>query len=894
MADKIRCHNRSEVTVRNSDLTLSKTPIWVERDDFYGGADRRRKASEPFMVIGFDTEYKTPEQPLSNDQIRAGLAKNQILSYQVYCKLYDPAAGDAATPEWGGVCFPNGDGERLSLADVIMFAVASGVRNGTVKAVPTRMYLVGHFTRADIPAFSDFQDLTQMMSSVRNTFLSIDGHIGLTYDFPDGDHVDLKILLRDTMLLTPATSKGLKALGELVGQEKITLDPDPDKEQWYKENMDCLMRDNPVLFDHYALTDAVICVRYIDKMLEQSRELFNTNKIPATLTGIGVDLLLKNWDEQWAGASLDLLGKEKIKERIYDKRLGYYRKTERIVDQQEVAWHLPLATECYHGGRNEQFWFGPCFDDDWTDYDLSSAYPTAMALIGRPEWSRAFVTSKIEDFTCLSLGVANVEFEFPKSVRFPTMPVRTDNGLIFPRKGLSNCAAPEIALARSLGAKLKIRHGVVVPTDPSKHIFGDFIGMCVQKRSSFPKGSLENLFWKELSNSTYGKTAQGLQKKRVFDLKAGEMAELPPSKITNPYYAAYITSFVRAVLGEIINGLPENVCVFSCTTDGFLTNASEPDIATASQGPLVNLYAQSRHRLTGDPTVLEVKHRVRQLLGWRTRGQATLKQGGGAADDKSNVVLAKGGIHLPHHFDDVWLQNQRIVEMFFDRSPDDMIPMKVKTGVRDMVLFDADLVDRSLSKRLNMEFDWKRRPHAVRFSEAHGHIAFSTEPWDNIDQFMEMRRYWEAFALQPRLCLKTMSDYRQFAVYVMSQSALEQDARYLHRKAPDLKRLRQSLGAAWRHSKAGLTWGQYQISNTEFAEILTEAGIDCARADVENAARKPFEPKKCPPTPDVFLALSKLTRQFPDLEIDQFIVQSKGHIDLLAAETVDCPFISRI
>ena len=108
MADKIRCHNRSEVTVRNSDLTLSKTPIWVERDDFYGGADRRRKASEPFMVIGFDTEYKTPEQPLSNDQIRAGLAKNQILSYQVYCKLYDPAAGDAVQPvgagTWG-ICF---------------------------------------------------------------------------------------------------------------------------------------------------------------------------------------------------------------------------------------------------------------------------------------------------------------------------------------------------------------------------------------------------------------------------------------------------------------------------------------------------------------------------------------------------------------------------------------------------------------------------------------------------------------------------------------------------------------------------------------------------------------------------------------------------------------------
>lgn len=893
MPDRIRYKTQSEVSVRNADLTLSKTPIWVERDDFYGGVGRGRQA-EPFMVIGFDTEYKTPEKPLTNDEIRAGLAKNLILSYQVYCKVYDPANPDAPSPEWGGVCFPNDDGERLSLADVIMYAVWCGVRNGTVERVPTRIYLVGHFTRADIPAFSDFQDLTQMMSSVRNTFLSIDGHIALTYDFPNGDGVDLKILLRDTMLLTPAASKGLKALGELVGQEKISLDPDPAKEQWYKENMDCLMKDNPELFDHYALTDAVICVRYIDKMLAQSRELFNTNKIPATLTGIGVDLLLKNWDEKWAGASLDLLGKERIKERIYDKRLGYYRKVERVVDQQEVAWHLPLATECYHGGRNEQFWFGPCFEDDWTDYDLSSAYPTAMALIGRPEWDRAFVTSKPEDFTYLSLGMANVEFEFPKSVRFPTLPVRTDNGLIFPRKGLSNCAAPEIALARSLGAKLKIRHGVIVPTNSYQQIFGEFIRMCVQKRAEFPKGSLENLFWKELSNSTYGKTAQGLQKKRVFDLKAGEMAELPPSKITNPYYAAYITSFVRAVLGEIMNSLPDNVCVFSCTTDGFLTNASEADIATASSGPLVALYAQSRDRLTGDPTVLEVKHRVRQLLGWRTRGQATLKEGGGAPDDKSNVVLAKGGIHLPHYLDDVWLQNRRIVEMFFNRTPDDVIPMKVKTGVRDMVLFDADLVDRALSKRLNMEFDWKRKPYAVAYSSAHEHIAFSTEPWDSVDQFMEMRRYWEAFAMQPRLCLKTLSDYRQFAVYVMSQSALERDARYLHRKAPDLKRLRQSLGAAWRHSKAGLVWGQYQISNSEFAEILTEAGIACTRADVENAARKPFEPKKCPPTPDVFSALSKLTRQFPDLEIDQFIVQSNSHIDLLAAEGAPCEFISRL
>ena len=69
---------------------------------------------------------------------------------------------------------------------------------------------------------------------------------------------------------------------------------------------------------------------------------------------------------------------------------------------------------------------------------------------------------------------------------------------------------------------------------------------------------------------------------------------------------------------------------------------------------------------------------------------------------------------MPHHFDDVWLQNRRIVEMFFARTADDVIPMKVKTGVRDMVLFDADLVDRALSKRLNMEFDWKRKYRCIQ------------------------------------------------------------------------------------------------------------------------------------------------------------------------------------
>ncbi|MCW5725658.1 MAG: hypothetical protein KIS81_11990 [Maricaulaceae bacterium] len=880
------------IITRGPNGILSNCSIWVRGENFYGGT---KHGEFPFLIIGFDTEYKTPADPIDREGLSQGLGRNTILSYQVHCKLFDPDYPDCA--EWGGICFPK-DGSlesRLSLTDVLTFAIWRGIETKAVKAVPQIIYLVGHFTRADIPSLSDFQSLTHMMSSIRNTFLSINGDISVEMPCADGGMIPLKVLLRDTMLLTPSASKGLKALGELVGQQKIALDPDPAKDQFYKENMDILLEENPDLFDRYALNDAVICVRYAERLIQQTESLLGKPKLPATLTSIGVDLLWKKWELSGKSYPLEILGKEEVRERKYNKRLGYYEERKRVVDLQEVSWHEQQATECYHGGRNEQFWFGPAFEDDWIDYDLSSAYPTAMGLIRKPDWKRAFVTTRISKFQPDVLGVANVEFEFPEHVRFPTLPVRTDNGLIFPRKGVSDCASPEIVLAQALGAKLKIRHGVVVPYSSDEAVFGDFIADCIRQRSSFPKGSLGNLFWKELSNASYGKTAQGLREKRVFDLRDRTTKPLPPSKITNPYFAAFITSFVRAVLGEIMNGLPHSCCVFSCTTDGFLTNATQREMDHATQGRLVALYSQGRQKLTGDPTVLEIKHRVRQPLGWRTRGQATLKPGTVPDAGNANFVLAKGGIHLPEYIEDTALENSKIVNLFLNRSPDDKITFRHKTGVRDIVTFDADLVDKSLTRRLSMEFDWKRKPNAAVQCASPNHVAFSTKPWDTVDEFILMRQYWEDFAIKSPFCLKSIADYRQFAIYVMTHSTLgKADSKYLRRDGGDLKRLRQSLGAAWRHSKAGLTWQQHQISNGKFAEILTEAGIPCNRADIENASRKPFAPKKSPPTPDVYEALTKLALQFPTLEVDAFIANNNGAIDLVSTINSPCPFTSRL
>jgi hypothetical protein len=445
---KLNADPQTSVTIRSNN-GFRKSPVWVERNNFYG--DDHKVEDEPYLIIGFDTEYKSPSNPVTRDQLKAGEAKFTVLSYQFHCSLYDPAQPNAI--EWSGICFPDADGSRLKLADFLTFAFFEGIRTQSIQLIPSRIYLVGHFTRADVPAFADFQTLRELISSVRSTFLSIRYYLPLIYFFPEGGTVELKVTLRDTWLLTPAASKSLRALGELVGVEKIVLHPEPDIEQRLKDNMDQLLRDDPDLFVRYAINDAVICTRYLEQVISQYHDLLGQRRAPATLSSIGVKLLLQFWNKSEFDA-LNLLGKERTKQKVYSKRLGHFVTKAVEVDLEQVHLFKALAVESYHGGRNEQFWFGPAFEDDWTDYDLAGAYPTAMALIGKPDWRAAYVSTRIADYTPTTLGVASVEFEFPKDTRFPTLPVRTDNGLVFPLKGTSYCAAPEIALAKSLNAKI--------------------------------------------------------------------------------------------------------------------------------------------------------------------------------------------------------------------------------------------------------------------------------------------------------------------------------------------------------------------------------------------------------------------------------------------------------
>ncbi|KRR23264.1 DNA polymerase [Bradyrhizobium retamae] len=851
----------------SGSVTLNLTPpevssqactFSIDASRFQPKPEKRVSGVTDYVIIGFDTEYVTPQSPSSRDDIREGRAKYRVLSYQFHCHL---PSGEA----WSGITVPP-DGERISMGELIVFALASRPESPSDILLPRSIYLVGHYTKADLPAFSDFDSIKKIAVAVRSSFVSTDASFDFAVSTENGE-VELCVLLRDTFLLAPAGSQSLAALGEILGIPKVLLSNDPTKEREIKSRMDDLQSRDWPLFRRYAIQDAVICAEYAERIIRLCNQHLGKSQLPVTLTAIGVDLLLKKWSDDARDVKA-ILGREDVKEKRWNKRRGHYQTKDREVAQLNYALYETLATESYHGGRNEQYWFGPAFSDDWTDFDLSSAYATGMALIGTPDWNNFKHTLAVEDFGIQTLGYALVDFEFPDTVRFPSLPVRTDNGLVFPSKGQSFCAAPEIALAHSLGAKLAIKHGVVIASDNREPVFASYIKHCITERRKHPKKSLDDLFWKELSNSTYGKTAQGLREKRVYDSRAMDMVPLPPSKITNPYFAAYITSFVRAVIGEILNALPARVCVFSCTTDGFLTNATKTEIDAAILGPTAKTFGEARELLTDEATILEIKHHVRCPLGWRTRGQATLAEG--PVERPMNIVLAKGGLRLDDKFDTPELRNTEIVRMFLARKPDDRLTFESLTGIRDIVEFDSDLVSKEVSRRVNMEYDWKRKPDILFDHEDYKHCAFSTVPWETVDQFVAVRELFETYLDSDPHCIKSVGDFDSFSVYVDSSMQLsEQDRSYLRKRSGDVNRLRKALCVGWHQDVLGLRANPVIRTAQQFADVLTACGVKCSRSNVENGSKQVFAVNSVPATDSVLAAIGKLNDFFPDVRSDR-------------------------
>ena len=88
-----------------------------------------------------------------------------------------------------------------------------------------------------------------------------------------------------------------------------------------------------------------------------------------------------------------------------------------------------------------------------------------------------------------------------------------------------------------------------------------------------------------------------------------------------------------------------------------------------------------------------------------------------------------------------------------------------------MIEYGADLVEKVVTKRLNMEYDWKRRPLGIKQSLKYDHIAFSTEPWSTAEQFAMMRETFDEFNKNSPRCIKNINDLKILSSYVETKSS---------------------------------------------------------------------------------------------------------------------------
>ena len=778
-------------------LSLSRrVPRLVQGASVSGFSDlasvRAMRTDRDCFNIGFDTEF-----------VYEG-SRRIILSYQFsLIDAFDPSHLVEV------VLIPAVRGERISLPAALWEVVrvarlyeAEGVspvmtekgvprsafwsddwevRRDALAALAIKIVLGCHYGNADLTSFrrpKQGTDLMTRLTSAGGGLVTLMPVRVQTADRRWRWWQPISLSVRDTMAHAPAGRQSLAALGASCGVKKLEVPGD------YIERMDAYQRDHFEDFLEYGVNDSVIVVEYLAR-------LYGENKLsPATLSGGAARALVA------AGCKYFGVPRPVDFRRIYsglmphdeidsysDDDLSFYmeRRWEPVDGAASVV--MRAFAQAYHGGMNgcaaSGYWDGLT-----VDLDAKNAYPTAMSAIQDVDWSSGVIDHVIHERELtlddcpspVSPFVGFVSFEFPKTVRYPTIPVLVDSTLIYPRisEGISGewVSAPELWLALKLGAKIYCQIGfqcrLLEGSEPDgrSRVLRAGVRQLVADRASarktFGKTSLEELFLKTAVNSSYGKTAQDVAPHRAWNAFAQAMGEVGGSAITSPYHACMTTGLVRAQLLAAMNQVHESGHhVYSVTTDGFITDASLDTVSSFDLYGLRPILEDARLALTGDASIWEVKHSQDSLLNFTTRGNVSLETTG---------VCAHAGLRVPEGieedsredrlnlFSEVVSRTGKI-SYSFSRFPSFQELSRKENRV--------DFAPCEITRAVSVDFDLKRRPdfdtlHPTLVSlpdgSTHEVATFDTLPWETVEDAVRGRTV--AREMGAHGCLRTEDEWR--------------------------------------------------------------------------------------------------------------------------------------
>ena len=838
--------------------------------DFSSDPTRPSPGRGPELLVGLDAEW---EFDLVTNQ-------NNILSAQFFL-----IGENGSYPR---VMYPKGfhKADRLNFAQSLAKVISEVMGKGLLYEWPSRITVCGFFLRIDLAAFSDLSQFKHQIDNVGGRAATIGGDAVLKVELDPDDLANItrnrssvvddngvmrlmKIRFIDMARHAPEGAT-LQQLGELLKIPKLAL-----PEGYSIERMGELLKGDKPAFEAYGLRDAEIAVRYMLKLQDFARTQVGAKCLPTTASSLGVAMFLESLKASGSDHH-EVFGLKTVSDTFFSKSgergKGGVKSVASDVATDFRAIHEPFISDCYHGGRNECYLFGPTEIGIWNDFDLAGAYTTGMVDLCHIDYSSVAYSRNPEDFRGHTLGFAWVHFCHPEAVRYPVLPVRHERlGVVFPRSGESYCTASEIEVALALGCQIEVLHGVIYRwKSGDDRIFEPFTKRIRELRAAHPKGSLPEQYAKLLGNSCYGKTAQGLRDKRVFESRTMKTQKLPHSKITNASMAAHTTGFVRAVLAEILNSIPAHLQVVSVTTDGFLTTAGLAELDLT--GAMTRRYQALCERVAPGTRMLECKHQVSQLIPFKTRGQLTVQPYG-----DGDVVLAKAGVSPPVPREE---HNAYMLDLFLKRVPRQKTQTHPFTSMREQWTKDADVLRKTQDVTLNMEFDMKRCPVNPSMRSASGaeHLVFETLAWPTASEGERARAYFDGWRRQN--CLKTLDDYQRWQEHYQFAGARAKRQKAGARGTGINATAEGAVGLARRGFLRAYAQGAWGLTRTmsypQLATWLTAQGYSTKADEVKNAKRFTLVEGVVPDSPQVRALLDTLKTQFPTLEVDQFLVSPTG------------------
>jgi hypothetical protein len=273
-------------------------------------------------------------------------------------------------------------------------------------------------------------------------------------------------------------------------------------------------------------------------------------QMPLTLASLSLSYVLKEWDS-------DFYGGYQISSEYLLSEPDSLQTPKGLLEVGGVGINLSRYIENYKGGRNESFMYGKDNNTVWVDYDLTSAYTSAMSMLGDPDYRSAkFIKEEdllemdSKDILCSYITI-KCSFEFPKEVKYPSIPCFVDKDTtVYPLKGVANLLGSEYLLAKSQGCSLKISEIYLIPQKSVKDSFiiddskGTDAGVykpfkaiiegLQAERRKHPKGTINNLIFKEIGNSIYGLTTKGISNKTKHDYKTKTTNRMRGNVLSNP------------------------------------------------------------------------------------------------------------------------------------------------------------------------------------------------------------------------------------------------------------------------------------------------------------------------------------------------------------------------